>query len=341
MVLYTPPAPARQVPVIDISPSFGADGGDNTDAACRAVAWEIHKACRDTGFFYVAGHDVDPALIAGQFDWARRFFALPLPAKMALHMNNSRSFAGYEPMAGQTLDADSPPDLKEGYYYTADLPDDDPYVVAGIRGYGGNQWPAAAADFDASGFRRQMQAYYAALRDLGDRLLRLLARSLDLAPGFFVPMYRRPEAVMRLLHYPPHPATAQGNQLGAGAHTDWGGLTLLAQDAAGGLEVMNTAGEWITAPPVAGTFVVNLGDLIQRWTNDRYRSNMHRVLNRRADGRAGDRYSVPFFYTPDHHAWIECLPGCSGPDAPPRYAACTAGEHMMDMFNRSYGRKAG
>lgn len=336
MVLYTPPGPAREVPVIDIAPSLG----DADDESCRAVAWEVHKACRDTGFFYVAGHGVPAALIAGQFEWSRRFFALSLPAKLALHMNRSRSFAGYEPMAGQTLDPDSPPDLKEGFYYTADLPDDDPYVQAGIRGYGGNQWPPATADFDAAGFVAQMRAYYAALRGLGDRLLRLLALSLDLPADFFAPMYRRPEAVMRLLHYPPHPAGARPNQLGAGAHTDWGGITLLAQDEAGGLEVMNTAGDWILAPPLPDTFVVNLGDLVQRWTNDRYRSNMHRVLNRGA-GTGRDRYSVPFFYTPDHHARIECLPGCSDEGNPPRYRPCTAGEHMMEMFNRSYGRKAG
>src|SRR3546814_1821844 len=108
-------------------------------------------------------------------------------------MNRSRGLAGDEPSAGQTLDADSPPDLKEGYYYTADLPDDDPYVQAGIRGYGGNQWPPAMAGFDAAGFAVQMRAYYAALRNLGDRLLRLLALSLDLPAGFFAPMYQRPE----------------------------------------------------------------------------------------------------------------------------------------------------
>ena len=333
MVLYTPPQPARELPVIDIAATAGGD-----EAACSVAAREIHKACRDTGFFYVSGHGVPEALIAAQFDWARRFFALPAQAKLALHMQRSRSFAGYEPLAGQVLDAASPPDLKEGYYYTADLPADDPYLLAGIRGYGGNQWPGEGlADFDAAGFRTQMQVYHAAMRHLGDRLLSLLARSLDLEPDYFAPMYRKPNAVVRLLHYPPQPEAAQFNQLGAGAHTDWGGITLLAQDDAGGLEVQNTAGDWIMAPPLAGSFVVNLGDLVQRWTNDLYRSNMHRVLNHAVIPR--DRYSVPFFYTPDHFSRIECLPGCSSPDRPPLYVPCLAGEHMMEMFNRSYGRK--
>jgi isopenicillin N synthase-like dioxygenase len=334
MVLYTPPQPASELPVIDIVATAGGN-----EAACRATAWEIHKACRDTGFFYVSGHGVAADLIEAQFDWARRFFALPPEQKAALHMKHSRSFAGYEPLAGQTLDAASPPDLKEGYYYTADLPADDPHVQAGIRGYGSNQWPADAPGFDAVAFRAQMLAYYTAMRNLGDRLLSLLARSLDLAPDYFVPMYCKPNAVVRLLHYPPQPESASFNQIGAGAHTDWGGITLLAQDDSGGLEVQNTAGTWITAPPVPGSFVVNLGDMVQRWTNDLYRSNMHRVLNRAAEPR--DRYSVPFFYTPDHFSRIECLPGCSGPDRPARYAPCLAGEHMMEMFNRSYGRRAG
>lgn len=339
MVLYSPPQAVRELPVVDLS------GIDPVAGAVGAAA-QIRRACCDTGFFYIAGHGLPPGLIDGQLAWARRFFALPPDIKAALHMAQSRSFAGYEPMAEQRLDADSPPDLKEGFYYTAERPPDDPYVVAGIRGYGGNQWPQDTpgfdgAGFDGAGFRDQMLRYHAALRDLGDRLLGLLALSLDLPADYFRPMYRQPNAVVRLLHYPPQPAGPRANQLGAGAHTDWGGLTLLLQDEAGGLEVQNVAGDWILAPPLPGTFVVNLGDLVQRWTNDLYRSTMHRVLNRQGDSVARHRYSVPFFYTPDHYARIECLPGCSDAARPPRHPPCLAGEHMMAMFNRSYGRKAG
>jgi isopenicillin N synthase-like dioxygenase len=334
MLLYTPPSAAKSLPVIDIS---GINSGDAV--AVDAIAWDIHKACRDIGFFYVSGHGIPREMVDVQFDWARRFFALPAEAKADLSMKRSRSLVGYEPLAGQVLDAGSPPDLKEGYYYTADLPDDDPYVVAGIRGYGGNLWPGEFPGFSGAAFRRQMLAYFDAMQALGDRLLMLLARSLDLPATYFVPMFRRPNAVMRLLHYPPHPEQARFNQLGAGAHTDWGGITLLLQDDAGGLEVQNADGEWIAAPPLPGTFIINLGDMVQRWTNDLYRSNMHRVLNRHKESR--DRYSIPFFYTPDHYARIECLPGCSGPERPARHPPCQAGEHMMEMFNRTYGRKAG
>jgi isopenicillin N synthase-like dioxygenase len=329
MVLYSPPQAVRELPVIDLS---------GIDAATAAA--QVRRACCDTGFFYVAGHGLPPDLIEAQFAWARRFFALPPAAKLALHMNRSRSFAGYEPMAEQRLDADSPPDLKEGFYVTAERPPDDPYVVAGLRGYGGNQWPPDGPGFDGAAFRDQMLRYHTALCALGDRLLGLLALSLDLPMDYFRPMYRQPNAVLRLLHYPPQPAAAHANQLGAGAHTDWGGLTLLLQDEAGGLEVQNVAGDWILAPPLPGTLVVNLGDLVQRWTNDLYRSTMHRVLNRSRDGVARDRYSVPFFYTPDPHARIECLPGCSDAARPPRHPPCLAGEHMMAMFHRSYSRAA-
>jgi isopenicillin N synthase-like dioxygenase len=328
VVLYTPPRPATKIPVIDLAPAR-----TGAAAARKAVAWEIHKACRETGFFYVADHGIDAALIAAQLDWARRFFALPLDEKLALHMNRSRSFAGYEPMAGQRLDVDSPPDLKETFYCGAELPADHPYVAAGIRGYGGNQWPASLP-----GFRDQMLAYYAAVRALGDRLMALLALSLDLPEDHFAAMYAQPSGNVRLIHYPPQPASADFNQIGAGAHTDWGGITLLLQDDTGGLEVENAAGEWIAAPPIPGTFVINLGDLVQRWTNDLYRSNMHRVRNGNAAGR--DRYSVPFFFSPDHHARIECLPTCLEAGAAPRHPPCTAGEHLMEMFDRTYGRRA-
>jgi isopenicillin N synthase-like dioxygenase len=321
IVLYTPPSPATSVPIIDLST------GD------RAAAWEIHKACRDIGFFYIANHGIDAAMLDAQLEWARRFFALPVAEKLALHMNRAPSFAGYEPLAGQTLDTDSPPDLKEGFYYGEELAPDHPYVRQGIRGYGHNQWPAGLP-----GFREHMLEYCARVTALGHRVMSLIALSLELPPQYFEPLFRWPSGNVRLVHYPPHPRDASFNQLGAGAHTDWGGITLLLQDDVGGLEVQNAAGEWIFAPPIPGTLVVNLGDLIARWTNDLYRSNMHRVLNANREGR--DRYSVPFFFSPDHQAVIECLPTCHDTANPPRHAARTAGEHLMEMFNRTYGRKA-
>jgi isopenicillin N synthase-like dioxygenase len=329
MIVYTPPRAAESIPVVDLGGSFSADRDDR-----KAVAWEIHKACRQTGFFYVANHRVPQALVEAQFECARTLFALPLEAKMALHMKNSASASGYEPVEGQVLDSQdassekAPPDLKESFYVAMELPDEHPWTRKKIRGFGHNQWPALP------GFREQTLAYQAAMRELGDRVLAMIALSLDLDEEFFVPFYDMPGTTLRLLRYPPHPAGALENQLGAGAHTDWGGITLLAQDPLGGLEVRNAAGEWIQATPVPGTFVVNLGDLMQRWTNGLYRSNMHRVKN---NSSSRDRYSIPFFYSPRPDSRIECMPGCADEANPPRYAPCTAAEHLYEMFKRSYG----
>jgi isopenicillin N synthase-like dioxygenase len=171
-------------------------------------------------------------------------------------------------------------------------------------------------------------------RDERDRLLALIALSLELPEDWFCAYYDLPVTTLRLLKYPPQPASAAANQLGAGAHTDWGGITLLAQDSSGGLEVRNAAGDWIEATPIPGTLVINLGDLMSRWTNGLYNSNMHRVKNNKS---GADRYSIPYFYGPRPDAVIEPMPTCLSADNPPRFATCTAAEHVNEMFRRSYG----
>jgi isopenicillin N synthase-like dioxygenase len=162
-----------------------------------------------------------------------------------------------------------------------------------------------------------------------------MALSLDLPEDYFEHVYDTPGLGLRLLHYPPQPEKAAPNQIGAGAHTDWGGITLLAQDGVGGLEVRNAAGEWIAAKPIPGTFVINLGDLMARWTNGLYNSNAHRVMNNGI--RRTDRYSIAFFYSPRPSAVIEALPTCVAADRPAQFESCTAQEHMDEMFRRSYG----
>jgi isopenicillin N synthase-like dioxygenase len=325
MIIYTPPQRPKTIPVIDLS---GA-----ADDATTAAA--IHRACRETGFFYVAKHGVPQTLIEAQFAWTKRFFDLPLDAKLAIDMKRSPTTAGYEPIGGQWLDSQdanaevAPPDLKESFYCGMELPDDHPWTVRRLRGFGHNQWPA-----QLPGFREQMLAYRTAVSTLGDRLLSLLALSLELPGDWFAPYFDMPLGTLRLIKYPPHPANAAANQIGAGAHTDWGGITILAQDDVGGLEVRNAAGDWIEAPPLPGTFVINLGDLMARWTNGIYNSNMHRVKNNKS-GR--DRYSVPYFYGPRPDAVIEAIPSCVTGEFPRRFATCTASEHMSEMFQRSYG----
>jgi len=327
MVIYTPPKAATHIPVLDLAPSF-----TDSPVERKAVAWEMHKACRDVGFFYVRNHGIPAELVAAQFAASKAFFGLPLAQRMAVGMARSRNKAGYEGIGGQTLDTDAPPDLKESFYTNIDLPDTHPYVAAGARGYGGNQWPDSSL---LPGFREQQLAYHAAMCGLGFHLMRLLALSLDLPEDHFLSLYAFPQATLRIIKYPPHPQESKFNQLGAGAHTDWGGITLLAQDDIGGLEVQNADGDWIAATPIPDTFVINLGDMIARWTNGLYHSNMHRVLNNLSSGR--DRYSVACFFSPDREATIACLPNCSNAEHPPRFATCTAGEHLDEMFRRSYG----
>ncbi len=329
MIIYTPPNPAQSIPVIDLAISRAPDAG-----ARLAIAQEVHRACRETWFFYVADHGVPADLVAAQFDAAKRFFDLPLPAKMALNMKASPSTAGYEPMGAQQLDSQddstpaSPPDFKESYYCAMDLPDDHPWSRKRIRGYGHNQWP------DLPGFRAQMLAYRSAVQQLGDRILSYLALSLDLESDWFEPCYDMPSGLLRMIKYPPQPQASAFNQIGAGAHTDWGGVTVLAQDCAGGLEVQNIAGEWIDATPIPGTFVINLGDLMSRWTNGVYRSNMHRVKNN-VSGK--DRYSLPYFHSPRPDAIISPISTCMDEGLPRLFEDCTCAQDMGEMFRRSYG----
>ena len=320
MIVYTPPKAARRIPVIDL-----ARMGD--PAARKALAWEVHKAARQEGFFYIVNHGVPPKLMAGQLEAARRFFALSLEAKLAVHHARSTNRRGYDPMAMQTLDAGSPPDLKESFVTGREVEPDHWFVREAMPFEGENLWPQ-----DLEGFREQVSAYTEAMTHLGRELTALLAQSLDLAPDYFADGVDEPSCTVRLLHYPPHPADAAFNQLGSGAHTDWGLLTLLLQDSCGGLEVLNGEGEWIRADPMEGALVVNLGDMAQRLTGGLYHSNLHRVLNTVS---GADRYSVATFFNPHARYVFQTAPTCVKPGEPaaPRVSF---GEHIQQMIEKTY-----
>jgi isopenicillin N synthase-like dioxygenase len=329
MLIYQPPRVLTEIPVVDLAASFEDD-----PSGFDTAAHQIHKACRQTGFFYVAHHGVPQALIDETFLWSRRLFDLPPAERMALDSRNSASAAGYSSGTQQldsqdTTSEKAPPDLKESFGFGMELPGDHPLAVKRVRDFGHNQWPAGLP-----GFRTHMLDYQAALRRLRLHLLRLLARSLDLPDGWFLPHFEIAANSIRLLKYPPQPPDAAFNQIGAGAHTDWGAITILAQDEAGGLEVRCADGTWVEAAPIAGTFVVNLGDLMARWSNGVYNANMHRVKNNRS-GR--DRYSIVSFNNPNPDAVIEPVPGCVTEAFPRKFATCTAQEHLNEMFRRSYG----
>jgi isopenicillin N synthase-like dioxygenase len=309
------------LPVINVS------GLSASDPAKRAaVGAALAAACLDKGFFYCVGHGIPQGLIDAVFAESKAFFDQPEAVKLDVDKANSPANRGYERMRGQTLEAGAPADLKEGFYIGTELALDDPRVVAGRFNRGPNQWPA-----DLPGFRPAMMAYFAAMTDLGERLMRGIALSLDLAEDRFASFSRDPLATLRPLHYPPQPDDAAPNEKGAGAHTDFGGLTLLLQDDVGGLQVWDNANEtWVHAPPMPGAFVVNLGDMIARWTNGHYRSTLHRVVN--ASGR--ERYSVPFFFTGNPDEEVASL----FPDEPAKYPATTVEAHIRSMYDKTYAK---
>lgn len=315
------------LPVVDISGLASSD-----PAARRAVADELRRACLDKGFFYAAGHGIPQLLFNDTFAEAKAFFDQPEAVKLQADKASSFCNRGYERMRGQTLEQNAPPDLKEGFYIGPDLSLDDPRVVARRFNHGPNQWPSGLP-----GFKRAMQAHFDAMLGLSQRLMTGIALSLDLPEDHFAEFCHQPLATLRLLHYPPQPANAAENEKGAGAHTDFGGLTLLVQDDVGGLQVWDAGSEgWIHAAPVPGTFVVNLGDMIARWTNDRYRSTLHRVVN--ASGR--ERYSIPFFYGGNPDTLVECLPNCRASGEIAKYPPVTVEGHLASMYTRTYGASA-
>ncbi len=314
---HTLPRRAAEVPVLDMA---SAVSGKDLDA----LAHEVRTACENMAFFYVRNHGVPQAVIEGALAASRRFFAQPLEARMAVLKD--RFHRGYLPL-GTTHYPGRGPDLKDSFDIGLDLPLDDPDVIAGLPLHGPTPWP------DLEDFRKPVEVYFSAVRDFGMRLLRVFARSLEVEDDFFTKHYSKPTITMRLLHYPPQSAAEVPDSIGAHAHSDYGLTTVLAQDPSGGLELQKPDGSWIAAPYVPGTFVVNLGDLMARWTNDVYRSNQHRVVNRLGT----ERYSIPFFFNPDHDARVECIPTCTGSDRPPLYPVVTAGEYVADKIRTNQG----
>ena len=318
---------ALTLPTVDISSLPGSDEG-----ARAAVVQAIRTACLDKGFFYCVGHGIDPALLARVFAQSAAFFAQPMDRKMERAMALSKANRGYEPLRGQTLEPDSPPDLKEGYYIGAEVAADDERAQKFFN-TGPNVWPEDLPDFRAT-----MEEYYAAMRSLIAVLLEGLALSLGLDADYFADFQTSPIATLRLLHYPAQEANPHPDEKGCGAHTDFGAITVLMQDGVGGLEVWDHDGaRWLAARPLDGSFIINLGDMMARWTNGRYRSTIHRVINR--SGR--ERYSVPFFCSGNPEHRIACIPSCLPAGGAPQYAPITVEGHMRERYSATYKKDFG
>ena len=317
------------VPVIDVSGLYGSR------AAREAVAAQIDAACREIGFFCITGHGVSAALIEAVRRNARAFFARPLADRMAIE-REPPAFRGYIPLnteglARSTGDAAAAADLKEAWSMgpvtvPAGLPDE-----AAAAHFAPNRWPAEPA-----GFHDAFDSYYRHLAGVAGMLLGGFALALGLPEDWFADKVDRHISNVRALHYPPQEGEVAAGQIRAGAHTDYGCLTiLLTEPDRAGLQVRNQEGLWEDVPHVPGSFVVNIGDLMAQWSNDRYVSTLHRVANPERTAAGAGRLSIAFFHQPNHDAAIACIPGCAGPGNPARYAPITSGDHRLMKVRRA------
>lgn len=311
-----------EIPVIDISGLRSENLDDR-----RSVAAKIRQVCHEIGFFYIVNHSISDNITTQVIAEAQRFFALPLPVKNQVSIMRSDVLRGYEPIGTETLDSNTVPDWKESFQIGLDRGADDPLVQAKTPHHGTNQWLE-----NLPGWRSALENYFAILMQLSHQLIRGIALSLDLDEHYFNPFIDNPMSVLRLLHYPPHPSDAPKNQFGCGAHIDWSLFTLLLQNQCNGLEMYHPSGQWVSVKPIAGTFIMNVGDILSRWTNDFYRAAPHRVLNY----SDRDRYSIPFFFDINYHALVQCLPTCQSSDNLPKYPAFVAGEHIIKRYQQSY-----
>lgn len=316
-------APARpmapgEIPVIDFAPFLAGPAAEK-----RRVAGEIGQACEEVGFFYLTGHGVDQDRVDRVFAEARRFFAQPRERR-------AETAATWDWYRGWVPPKEVGEDgrrggLLETYRLMLDLPPDDPDVRAGKPLHLPNRWPA-----DLPGFREVVGGYIETLLGVSADVLHAFALALDLPETWFDDKFRKPLIQLSLLHYPPMPADAAPDEMGAYPHTDEGAFTLLTQDTVGGLEVRLKTGEWIAAPLIPGAYIVNIGDMLMKWTNGRFTSTPHRVRNRSGQ----ERYSVPFFMNPDYDVEIACIETCLGPGTPPTFPPLHNGEHMRVFWEK-------
>jgi len=298
------------IPIIDIGDSA------SDDAARERVGRAVDQALRESGFMYVRGSGIEPALIGRAFAVAGRFFALPAARKAEFAYGSVEANFGFQGIEGESLDPTSKPDLKESFTMRN----------ARVWATRVERWPDAE-------FRDMALELYDVSFAAACRLLGILAHCLELPSHFFAERHLGENVTLRFLHYPANLPSHSHDQLGAGAHTDYGSITLLFQDDVGGLELLGADGIWRSAPPVPDAVVINTGDLMERWTNGRFRSTVHRV---RPITGARDRFSMALFVDPDSAVAVECLPSCVSDGNPARYPPVTAGEHIRQKIEATH-----
>jgi len=313
---------AGAIPILDVAPYLAGEPG-----ARERLGAELRWAFEKVGFYYLRGHGIAASLIEATFAQAARFHALPLAEKLAVQVNEDN--VGYLPMkVGQF--PDRPPSRNAAFFLRRERTPDDPLVRAGRRFHGLNQWPAGLP-----GFRETALAYMQAIERLCRRLVPIYATALDLPPDAFDEAYAEPHLILRLTHYPPL-APGEDASLSLTPHTDSGFMTLLAPNPVPRLSIQLPDGRWVDAPAVDDAFVVNGGDTLHRWTNERFLSTPHRVINRSGH----DRYAIPLFCDPNHDTVIECLPSCRSAAEPPKYPPVKFGDYAIWFARKNYEHMA-
>jgi isopenicillin N synthase-like dioxygenase len=293
----------------------------------QALARRLGAVCREVGFFYLVDHGVPEAIVQTAFRGARQFFELPLAHKERLSIRRSLHNRGYVAMADERLDPDAGSDQKEAFNIGVELPADHPDVVASKPFRGLNFWP------ELPGFRQDMLAHFAACLALGRQLHRLFALDLGVEECFFTRHLTNPIATLRLLRYPGGPGDDARHDAGAGTHTDYGNVTLLATDGVAGLEVASRSGEWIDAPSIAGAFVCNIGDCLMRWSNDLYVSTPHRVRQ-----PLRERYSIAFFLEVNPDSMVDARD--IFPNQPAKYPPIDCATYLASRLDATYGYRS-
>lgn len=319
-----PEAALAQLPVLDLGPYLaGADG------ALENLAGEIVTACETSGFFYIANHGVPQGLIDDAFAQSKRFHALPLAAKEKLALDAAN--IGYMAMntsmqAHSTVHKATTPNQNESFFVTHDRGPEHPDVLAKKPLRGQNQWPDGLP-----GFREGVMAYFAALNALGQSLVPVFARALGMPADYLAEDFANENnATLRMLHYPP---TEQlDNDFGTAPHTDNSFMTILARTEVPGLAVRLPSGEWLAPPLIPGTFLVNIGNMVRRMSNDRFLSTPHGVI---VDG-AADRYSIAYFHSPNPYRMIAVAPSCTDAANPPKYEPRLYADLMREFYSANY-----
>jgi isopenicillin N synthase-like dioxygenase len=323
-------ATASTIPVIDYGPYFAGEPG-----ALQHLAEALRDACENIGFFYALNHGVPQDTVDRAFAASRRFHALPLETKFSLRLNENN--IGYMPMnasvqGASTVHKATKPNQNESFFISHDRGADHPDVRAGISLRGRNQWPDGMSDM-----RADMMAYFHALAAMCDRMLPPFAVALDMPEDFFAPFFaNEAHANLRFLHYPPQEDTSE-NTFGTAPHTDNSFMTALARTDVPGLAIRLPSGEWLPPPIIPGTFLINLGNMMRRWSNDRFLSTPHGVINESGT----DRYSIAYFHSPNPASVIECLPSCVSADDPPRYPPAVYRDLVLEFYRKNYFHQRG